>query len=244
MTTTTVLRANVTKWGKDHQLVAAEAIRTGEVVVSETPFVAASSAAPQYSTAIWDLVDKILSSPDLLQRFYQSRLKVTKFWMDQEDLQNERALAKKHNRTRESVRTTYFGVATNNVGYEDATGGIVGHGIYPVFSRANHSCRPNAKHAAGNLEQQEISLVAIRDLAPGEAVTWNYADNTEFCRLDYFSRNCHIMNFWCFVCNCERCQEDIPPKLAGHPNLYAYFDKILKQEAARQRALQMAAPYH
>lgn len=231
MTTTTTNCLVVTSWGKEHQLTTTELIKEGDVIVAETPLVSVLDANPKYTTYAWDLVDKLLSSADLMQRYYASRLKVSKFSTDMEDQQIERNLAKKHRYTRDMVKTIYFGVATNNIGYKDAHGQVIGHGIYPIISRANHSCRPNATHKPGNIETREVSLVAVRDIQSGEAVTWNYANTPIFNDADYTTRNFNLMNTFNFVCNCERCKEEIPLELVDMPNLPRYFVGLIRDEA-------------
>jgi hypothetical protein len=123
-------------------------------------------------------VDKILSSGDLKRRYYEMRLKVSNFFMDMEDQRIERELVRKYKYTRNMMKTIYFSVSTNNIGYADGNGEIIGHGIYPIMSRANHSCAPNAAHKSGDAATNEVSLVAVQDIQPGEVVTWNYAQHT------------------------------------------------------------------
>jgi len=51
-----------------------------------------------------------------------------------------------------------------------------GSGLYPVLSLANHNCNPNA--AIEFLEESNLgSMVAIRDIAPGEEITISYVPN-------------------------------------------------------------------
>ena len=231
----TTVRFAVTPWGKEHQLTAAEPIKEGEVIVSETPLVSVLDITPKYSTPAWDLVDKILSRTYLMQRYYSLRLKVSKFRMDSEDHQIERKLTKKHRCIRDMVQKLYFSVATNNIGYVDAHGQVIGHGIYPVISRTNHSCRPSATHKPGNIENKEVTLVALHDIAAGDAITWSYPQTRSFDDADYTKRNFNLMNTFCFICSCERCQEEIPSELAKQPNLSRYFYDLV-MDFARQQA--------
>ncbi|MFP6562186.1 SET domain-containing protein-lysine N-methyltransferase [Paraburkholderia sp. B3] len=221
---TSAVRFAVTSWGKEYQLTATEPIKEGEVIVSETPLVAVLDATPRYSTPTWDLVDKILLKTDLTQRYCALCLKVTKYLMDPEDNRIERNLAKKHRRTRDFVKKLYFGVATNNIGYVDARREIIGHGIYPVISRANHSCRPNATYEPGSIEKKEVTLVALHDVQAGDAITWSYPQSPDFDDADYATRNFALMDVFRFVCSCARCQAEIPSELAMLPNLPRYFD--------------------
>lgn len=231
---TTTIRCAITAWGKEFQLTTTEAINQGEVIVAETPIVSIPDDNPKFTTYVWDLVDKILSNNDIKQHYYSQRLKTSKFMLDPVDKQLEQFFATRYKCTREVVRNIYFGVCTNNVGYTDAERVVLGHGIYPVISRSNHSCRPNARHYPGNIESKEVTLMAIRDILPGDAVTWNYADTAEFTAADYETRNFNLMNTYWFVCRCDRCQEEIPPDLAKIPNLPRYFDKWIKEHAIHE----------
>ncbi|MGN6085561.1 SET domain-containing protein [Trinickia sp.] len=228
-------RFSVAPWGKEQQLIASESIKEGEVIVCETPLVYALDLQPQYGTPVWDLVDKILSKADLTQRYCTLRLKTTKFRMDREDEQNERNLANKHRRTRDFVKKLYFSVATNNIGYVDVDRQVIGHGIYPFVSRANHSCRPNATYQPGDIEKRQVALVALHDIRVGDAVTWSYPQSASFDDADYAARNLALMDVYRFVCSCARCQAEIPAELAMLPNLPRYFDDRI-ENVTRRRA--------
>lgn len=229
--TTSAIRFAVTPWGKEYQLTATGPIKEGEAIVSEKPLASILDTSPKYSTPTWDLVDKILSKTDLTQRYCALRLKATKFLMDPEDNQIERDLAKKHRRTRDFVKKLYFSVATNNVGYVDAHRQIIGHGIYPIVSRANHSCRPNATYEPGSIEKKEVTLVALHDVQAGDAITWSYPQSPNFDDADYATRNFALMDVFRFVCSCARCQAEIPSELAMLSNLSRYFDDWIMRRA-------------
>lgn len=231
---TTTVRFAVTPWGKERQLTATELIKEGEVIISETPLVSVRDITPKYSTYAWELVDKILSRSDLTQRYCILRLKVSKFLMDPEDNQIERDLAKKHRCTRDFVKKLYFSVSTNNIAYVDAHWQIIGHGIYPILSRANHSCKPNSTYKPGNIENKEVTLVALHDIRAGDAITWSYSQSPGFADADYTTRNLDLMNVFRFVCSCERCQTEIPPELAKLPNLSRYFNEWLMELSRTQ----------
>lgn len=209
-----ITKVAVTKWGREHQLVVAEPIEEGEVIVSETPLVSIPDIPLKYSTPTWDLVDKILSRAELTQRYCTLRLKMTKFNFDQEDERMGRDLAKKHRHTKDFIKRLYFSVATNNIAYTDADQQIIGHGIYPIISRSNHSCRPNATYKPGATEKKEVTLVALHDIRAGDAITWSYPHSRSFDDADYTERNLNLMDTFRFVCSCERCQAEIPPELA------------------------------
>jgi hypothetical protein len=235
---TSTVRAAITPWDKECQLMAVAPITEGDVILAEAPLVSVPNFNLKYSTTSWDLVDKILSNGNMMQRYLTLSLKESVQNIDAEDRKFERDLAKRHRVTRDMVRRIYFGVCTNNIGYKNANSELIGYGIYPIVSRANHSCRPNAAYCPGNLETKEITLVARRDIQVGEAVTWNYAGTSAFLDADYSTRNLTLLDNFRFVCRCERCQEEIPPELALLPNLIQYFDVLLMDEA-RQQAMAM-----
>jgi hypothetical protein len=229
--TIAAVRFAVTQWDKEHQLTATEPIKEGEVIVSEAPLVSVLDINPIYFTPTWDLVDKILSRTDLTQRYWALRLKVSSFSMDPEDRRIERALAKKHRCARDMVKNLYFSVGTNNIGYTDVHREIIGHGIYPIISRANHSCRPSATHEPGVVENKEVALVALHDIRAGDAITWSYPQSRCFDNADYMTRNFNLMDNFRFVCRCERCQVEIPSELAMLPSLSRYFDDWIRDSA-------------
>jgi SET domain len=222
-------RTAVTPWGKEHQLTATEAIKAGEVIVADTPLVAALDANAKYSPYAWDLVEKILASTDLTQRYYALRLKTVKLHTDLNDQKIERELAKKHRCTRDMVKNLYFGVSTHNLGFKGADGKLAGHGVYPIIGRANHSCWPNATYQSGDIEAREITLVALHDIVPGEAITWSYANTPSFQEADYTTRNLSLVNNFGFACNCERCQQEIPSDIAKLPNPKQYFQSLINE---------------
>ena len=104
-------------------------------------------------------------------------------------------------------------MATNIISYFGENYEIKGYGIFPVLSRANHSCNPNAFLAPGVEEAREVMLIAEKPIQKGATLTWSYAVTKEFDDADYFSRNKALWLNFRFVCRCERCESECSPKM-------------------------------
>ncbi len=227
-------RCSVVRWtDEEYQLTATAPIRRGEVAVAERPLVAASFASPQYGSVVWDLVDQILSDATVRQAFYGHDLKVTAFPIDDADLPLERALATKHRVSALAVRELLHCVGTNNIGYFDAARKLQGLAIFPTLSRANHSCAPNCRPMPGAAADKQVVLTALTDIDAGDAITWNYLDDSELMALDYGFRNVNLVNSYRFVCQCERCRAEVPPHLAEPRNALRYFDGLIARIGAK-----------
>ena len=74
-------------------------------------------------------------------------------------------------------------------------------------------------------------MVAARDIAAGEAITWSYAIDQSFYTADYLRRNLALINHFNFVCRCERCVKEIPEALVELPDLEEFFRGLLMYEA-------------
>ncbi len=218
----------IARWGLEYGLFAARPIRAGEVVVTERPLVAAHDRPTMHPTFAWDLVDLILANARLTEQFYSLQLHATKFRVDMDDQRTERELSKKYKRGREVIRKLYMSVCTNNVGYGGSIGQTAGHGIYPVVSRANHSCVPSAEYNSTDVATKEVSLVALADIEPGKAITWNYGDTPEFNAADYVKRNFNLVDNFRFVCRCPKCELEMPTELTGVKDLVGHFDGLIK----------------
>lgn len=232
-----VQRCHVQRWtAREVQLVAAAPIARGEIAVAERPMVAASLLQARHGSAVWDLVDQILSDAALLRAFDALQLKVTAFPMDEADLALERALAAHHRTPAAAVRDLLFAVATNNMGYFDAARTVQGLAIYPQLSRANHACSPNCEPMPGVVADKEMVLVALNDIAAGDSITWNYLGDSELMALDYGFRNVNLVNSYRFVCQCRRCRAEVPPHLADPRSALRYFDGLIARIGAKPGA--------
>ncbi|KAL7919188.1 hypothetical protein ACQKWADRAFT_210289 [Trichoderma austrokoningii] len=74
-------------------------------------------------------------------------------------------------------------------------------GLFPLMSRFNHSCVPNAKipRAVTESGQQNLEIFATRDIAGGEEITFCYVQGFE-CRT-----RLERYQLLLFPCNCEIC---------------------------------------
>lgn len=189
----------------EFQLIATEKISKGEVIISERPLVSIAVKDFELPSAAWNLVNSLLKSPELLSVFYSLKLKVSEFPIDAIDRSLIKELAKTHMIDRVVLKDLYLCVGTNNVAYVNSNFDILGFGLYPVLSRANHSCSPNALFSPGNLEFKEAALVARRDIEPDESITWNYVRGELFLYGDYMARKLKLREDFQFVCRCDRC---------------------------------------
>ncbi|XP_029851001.2 SET and MYND domain-containing protein 5 [Ixodes scapularis] len=81
-----------------------------------------------------------------------------------------------------------------------------GCGLYPLQSLCAHSCCPNAE-ARFLHNDHTLSLVALRDIRPGEEVTVSYIDECSLSRSRH-SRIKMLRESHLFTCTCPRCEEE------------------------------------
>lgn len=81
-----------------------------------------------------------------------------------------------------------------------------GCGLYPLQSLCTHSCRPNAE-ATFPHNDHTLSLVALRDIRPGEEITVSYIDECSLSRSRH-SRIKILRENHLFTCACPRCEEE------------------------------------
>ncbi|KAK3936719.1 hypothetical protein QBC46DRAFT_24732 [Diplogelasinospora grovesii] len=80
--------------------------------------------------------------------------------------------------------------------------GLYGSGVFPLYSRINHSCVPNV-HNAYNPGTQRLTLYSIRDIGAGEQITTSYISSA--CRTRQQRRE--ETENWGFVCSCLACTD-------------------------------------
>ncbi|CAE7488370.1 set5 [Symbiodinium sp. CCMP2592] len=77
-------------------------------------------------------------------------------------------------------------------------------GLFPLISRFNHSCCPNAGYRGRAFMDEEVQVVqAMRDIQSGEEICVSYF-NGYFTTSD--GRQKQTMMSWGFQCRCEACQ--------------------------------------
>lgn len=218
----------------EHQLVAGRSLVAGELILCEQPLVHVPMGRYQLGTYVWDMVDRLMADKEMLRTYVRAELLATPLFTDDQDLAIEDFMVKKYRKSRLFVRNLYWSVGTNNVGILDEKWVVRGHGVYPMLSRVDHSCAPNAKLRPANWREAEVSLVAQRDIRAGEPLTWCYFRETEFIPQDWVTRNYNLVNLYRFACRCPRCQAERPAEVPASPaKQVAYFDVMLKAEAKK-----------
>jgi len=87
-----------------------------------------------------------------------------------------------------------------------------GAGLYPLQSKCNHSCQPNAEVAFENGDHK-LQLKAIRDIQAGDEICISYIACCELDRSRH-SRQKLLQQNYVFVCRCEKC--NLQQGMEGH----------------------------
>lgn len=74
--------------------------------------------------------------------------------------------------------------------------------LFPVVSKSNHSCLPNASVSIH--EDRSVELVCLRPIAEGEEITISYLCEQQLCMPIDFRQN-RFNLVWEFTCSCARC---------------------------------------
>ncbi|KXS99555.1 hypothetical protein AC578_4259 [Pseudocercospora eumusae] len=166
--------------GKGKGLISARPLSPGECIISEPPlFTTASLRDP--STIEQDLRSIIKSLPKDSQRAFLSL----------------------HNNFPGS--STPFSNIVRSNGYPLGPSSDIG-GIFPLVSRLNHSCLPNAQHAYN--EQKDKMLVhIIRPIPCGQEITLSYIPGGPSSQ-----RQTELKQNFLFTCTCELCSLPPPEK--------------------------------
>jgi len=78
--------------------------------------------------------------------------------------------------------------------------------VYPIISKANHTCKPNALVMAP--EDGPGEIVSERALAKGEEVMVSYLSKSDLLR-PLLQRQSLLRNGWSFECCCPRCASPV-----------------------------------
>jgi hypothetical protein len=84
-------------------------------------------------------------------------------------------------------------------------------GVYLKYTRVNHSCRPNAVRAC---EDDIVSILAMKDIAPGEETTISYLDDNFLTTIERHKQMCGKEHNW-ESCQCELCTSPERMRLAS-----------------------------
>lgn len=98
----------------------------------------------------------------------------------------------------------HLGVIRMN-GFHDTfgwTGNLHHKYIHDTISLLNHSCAPNAYYT--NQQHTIGQLITVRPIKRGDQVFINYMGDAVDRLRDY--RRQHIEKYWCFWCQCDRCE--------------------------------------
>lgn len=196
----------VVRWGGEMQLVAAADVEPGVLLVAELPIAFVETRAEEDDLGPWLLLESILASDSVFARVSAEGLKMTKWPLSSEDQHRLEYLAQKYRRNAKKLAQLYHRVAANNIRYAQA--GVTGYGIWPILSRSNHSCDPNARLCATPRQPLAELLLATRKIPEGTAICWNYFSDESFLALSGPERNARIQQNFQFSCRCSRCQSE------------------------------------
>lgn len=225
--------ARISGWGGEAQLVAAADAEPGVLLIGEYPIAFVETRDGEDDQGPWLLLEAILSSPEMFERVSAQDLKMTKWPLSADDLETLQHLARKYGRNPKKLAQLYHRVAANNVRYSQA--GVTGYGIWPVISRSNHSCDPNARLCASVPNPLVELLLATRAISKDTAICWNYFSDESFLALDWIGRNLRLLRHFQFLCRCARCESERPAQVSEMSN--AERVAFLQRLAAPQGAL-------
>jgi hypothetical protein len=159
--------------GKGKGLVATHDIQPGTLLISETPLLTTESL--QDANTIEKDLAKIVRGLDK---------------------EGQRAFLSLHNNFK-GEPNPFSNIVRSN-GYPLGPSSDIG-GIFPLVSRINHSCRPNAQHA-WNEKVKGMLVHVVREIPSGEEITLSYLNGGPSTqRKQILSENFR------FECSCELC---------------------------------------
>jgi hypothetical protein len=213
----------IANWGGEKQLVAAAEVGSGILMMVEYPIAFVETRPEDDDVAPWLLLETVLSSDEMFARVSAEDLKMTKWPRSRDDEEMLEHLARKYRRNAKKLAQLYHRVAANNVRY--VQGGVTGYGIWPVLSRSNHSCDPNARVCGAKDRPLAELLLSTRPISAGAAICWNYFSDASFLELDWFERNVRLHRDFRFLCRCPRCESERPPQVGdlSKADLAAFF---------------------
>ncbi|GAA6019939.1 hypothetical protein JCM11491_006713 [Sporobolomyces phaffii] len=187
---------------------ATEAIRSGALVVSDSPlftvdaplqhwlFTRAQAGGAQAGPTPVEGDDDERDPPKDFDEFLERNIEQVLSWKTPAEREAYWALAN----TRDDLPPGYGIFATNAV----QTTGEIG-GMFLSLSRFNSSCRPTLSRPEWDAQSRTTRLYALRDIVPGEELTWTYLNVTfEFDALD--ARKAEMETVFGFACRCDACE--------------------------------------
>lgn len=207
----------VATWEDQAQLISDQAVAPGGIVMGEYPIAFVAIQPEQDEQGPWILLDSILRSPLVLKRVLDAGLNHTSWELGSADVDSVKQLSMRYRKKPKKIRQLYQQVAANNIRYKASS--ILGYGIWPMLSRSNHSCAPNARLVALKNERLVELLLATRPIARGEPICWNYFSDEAFTRLDWLERNRQLLHSFQFICRCTRCESERPATFEALTNV-------------------------
>ncbi|ORC85520.1 uncharacterized protein TM35_000341320 [Trypanosoma theileri] len=79
-----------------------------------------------------------------------------------------------------------------------------GQGIYTIGCLFNHSCDPNLQVLYSSVNDETLTVEALRDIEPGEELLISYIDES----LPYPDRQQQLYEHYLFTCRCSKCESE------------------------------------
>ncbi|OTB11409.1 hypothetical protein K445DRAFT_321999 [Daldinia sp. EC12] len=169
--------------GKDIGLVAARAIRAGELIMARTPAIMVNENA--INTLGKKVVSELLirAADNLPSQHRESLLKLST-----------------HGSTSDYGDKLYKILQTNSfrTGYHDGVNPF--YSLFTEVSRLNHDCRPTCAYYFDHRDFHH-KVLAVRDIMEGEELTIAYYDPLQ----SHSTRQEKLQKEWGFKCSCQRC---------------------------------------
>ena len=173
-------------------------------IFSEAPIVSApANLAPAYQA--WSMVREILVDARKLKWARKAHFATTPQPWDAEDQAFAQEIESRYGVATRTVQLLYFAVAANHIAFWDEKGRLAGTGLFDTLCFTNHSCAPNAD-VTPITGRRGTALRAIKAIAPGEEITWNYLSPTDISALAFADRQRRIQEIFGFRCQCVRCR--------------------------------------
>jgi hypothetical protein len=171
---------------KGHGLVASQSIKRGTCIIEETPIIRLQPTTSEQESEMAlarQLSELSSEKATTIDELYYDPCKV-----DPRLLQDSRLTG---------IRMAIF--HTNSVSMGDA--GQYGTGLFPLFSRLNHSCNANVHHSF-NVTTGKETVYAVRQINKGEELVTSYMPTAWRTRKQ---RTEHLQQGWGFSCACKVC---------------------------------------
>nr|GAT49083.1 predicted protein [Mycena chlorophos] len=184
--------------GKGVGLVATRALKQGEIILTERPLLIIPAFVDCPVPESFTQEQKMQHVFDEWERFAQPSVERMTEW-------RRRVFFELYNGDRESGSGPIMGVVqTNGIGLRDLQPGVGGKlGAYvavcEMISRLNHSCSPNTQPIFSRT-QFAYNLYAVRDVAEGEELTWQYTPT-----LQPQAERAEACAAYGFICDCPFC---------------------------------------